>query len=270
MIHFRSRRALGLWVTLFAAGVFAVAHYGIEISLGHPAFFTGTSLFVCLLLLGLLGIRKRLVMLPIGSASFWVQCHIYTGLFALFIYTLHVPRIIANGAFEGTLSFLFLMVSGSGLYGLYASRTAPRRMTAVPGDYRFDRIPWHRQRLADAAADVLRHLDASIASPVLATFYRDQLQPYFTGSVPFAFLAVPNGIRRRRLLASLTELNRYLSNDCRHAAGQLAALVRTRDELDFHYAMQLRLRLWVAIHSILTMILLVWSVVHVLLVLHYL
>lgn len=269
MIHFRTRRRIAITATVAAACPLVLADWLLHQRLGHASFLSGGVLLGCLVLLILVAVRKRLVMLPLWSVSTWVQIHIYTGLFALVAYALHVPRIIATGVFEGCLSLLFLSVSASGLYGLFVSRTAPRKLTAVGGEYRFDRIGWHRHQLAARAADVLAGLDASLSSPVLFAFYRDALQPYFSARPPLGYLAVPSGARRRRLLSGLGELNRYLSTDTRGASGQLAALVRTRDELDFHYALQLRLRLWVAVHSMLSIALLSWSLVHVALVLSF-
>lgn len=269
MIHFRTRRRLALAVTAVAASLLVVGNGWIRQRLGHASYFSGSTLLACIVLLLLVAVRKRLVMLPLGSVSTWVQIHIYTGLFSLAAYALHVPRLVANGLFEGGLSLLFLGVSISGLYGWFVSRTAPRKLTAVPGDYRLERVGWHRQRISDAAAAVLRGLEASLSSPVLVDFYRNSLQPYFSAGPPLAYLAVPNGVRRRRLLSDLSELDRYLSEETRSLSGQLAALVRTRDELDFHFALQLRLRLWVVIHSMLSIALLVWSFTHVLLVLNF-
>lgn len=269
MISFRSRRRLALASTIVAVLLLWSGDVWLRQRLGHAAYFSGGTLLACLVLLILVAVRKRLVMLPLLSVSTWVQIHIYTGLFALAAYALHVPRLVAGGVFEGGLSLLFLAVSLSGLYGWFVSRTAPRKLTAVPGDYRFERIGWHRQRLADAAAALLDGLESSLASPVLLSFYRNSLQPYFSARPPLAYLAVPNGGRRRRLLSGLGELDRYLSDETRGLAGQLAALVRTRDELDFHFALQLRLRLWVVLHSLLSTALLVWSFVHVLLVLNF-
>jgi len=59
------------------------------------------------------------------------------------------------------------------------------------------------------------------------------------------------------LLSDLKELERYLENDDRSTADQFAALVRRRDDLDYQFALQLRLRLWVTFHSILTVALVV-------------
>ncbi|WP_164102507.1 hypothetical protein [Candidatus Laterigemmans baculatus] len=269
MIPFRTRRRLALAITAVAVVLLVLGNGWIRERLGHASYYSGGTLLGCLVLLILLGLRKRLVMLPLGSVSTWVQIHLYTGLFALAAYALHVPRILANGIFEGGLSLLFLGVSLSGLYGWFVSRSAPRKLTAVAGDYRLERVGWDRQRIADAAAKLCKRLDASLASNVLADYYSNALQPYFATRPPLAYLAVPNGIRRRRLLSNLNNLDRYLSDETRGLAGQLAALVRTRDELDFHFALQLRLRLWVVVHSMLSVALLVWSCAHVLLVLNF-
>lgn len=268
-LHLRNRRRLGLLITFIAILIVYRWQTIIDNQLGHASIFTGSILLSCLVLLSAIGLRKRLVMLPILSVATWMQIHIYTGIFATVVYLFHVPSIIANGIFEGGLSWLFLIVSLSGFYGVYVSRTAPRKMTNVPGEYRFDLIGWHRQRLAEAAAEVLQNVDRSLASPVLADFYRDSLQPYFSASVPLNFVLIPSSTRRKRLLAAIQDLDRYLSTSTRAAAGQLAALVRTRDELDFHYAMQLRLRAWIVVHASLSVILLAWSMLHTLLVIGF-
>lgn len=268
-MQFRKRRRLAILITLAACGLFAAGHWMISNRLGHASYYSGGALLACVCILMLFGIRKRLPMLPLLTVSTWTQIHIYTGLFSLAVYGLHVPRLLANGLFEGALSILFLSVALSGLYGVYISRVAPRKMNAVPGEFRFDRFPWHRQRLAERASEVLDGLQVSLASPVLATFYRDRLQPFFSSPVPIGFLVLPNSWRRQRLLHGLRELDRYLSDQTQAAAGQLAALVRKRDELDFHYALQLRLRVWVALHAVLSTVLLGWCLVHVAMVLTF-
>lgn len=267
MNRFWRRRWIGAALTTLAVAALIACDWLIRQRLGHAAIWTGAALLGCLFFLMLLGVRKRLVMLPLLKTSTWVQIHIYTGLFAMAAYLVHVPRVVADGVFEGGLSLLFLGVSLSGLYGVYVSRTAPRRLTAVPGEFRFDQVAWHRRKIAELADAVLDELNAAPASAVLATFYRDTLQPFFRGRPGLAYVALPTGVRRRRLLSGLGELDRYLETESRSMAGRWAALVRTRDDLDYHFALQLRLRLWVAVHAALSGALLLWACVHALLVL---
>ena len=61
--------------------------------------------------------RRRLPILPLGSASTWTQVHIYMGFFTAGVYWMHVPKLIGTGIFEGMLSIVFLLVTISGFYG---------------------------------------------------------------------------------------------------------------------------------------------------------
>lgn len=268
-LSFRRRRMVAIVITVVACAIFWKLHQIIDDRLGHETFFSGGTLFACIVLLCAFSMRKKLVMLPLLSVAAWTQIHIYTGFFALAVYLAHVPAILANGFFESGLSLLFLAVSGSGIYGLYLSRTAPKKLTAVPGEFRFDQISWHRQMIYDRATDVLRSLETSLASPVLASYFRNSLQPYFSGGVAVDFMIVPNTLRRRKLLLGLGELERYLSPELLPASGELAALVRKRDELDLHFALQWRLRVWLVFHIILAGLLVIGSIVHIAMVLSF-
>jgi hypothetical protein len=265
MISFRRRRQIGLLVTGIAAGLITLLAWLERARLGHASVLTGCTLLAAVMLLALLGVRRRIPVLPLWSVSIWTQIHIYTGLFALAVYLLHVPAIVANGFLEGGLSLVFLAVSASGLYGLYASRTLPQRLTAVQGQHRFDRVAWHRVQIADAARLQLGALGDPSATGVLSGFYQSYLEPFFSERPSLAYVIAPSGVRRQRLLAGLKELDRYLGEESRIAAGHLAALVRRRDDLDYQYALQLRLRVWVLVHSLLSVVLVCGAIVHALL-----
>ncbi|MFG0261120.1 MAG: hypothetical protein ACF788_01855 [Novipirellula sp. JB048] len=268
-IRFRTRRWIGLTVTAVAgATVFLIQRWQHD-RLGHASHFTGFTLLATLALLMLLGVRRRLPVLPLGNVSTWTQIHLYSGLFATAVYVAHVPALIASGRFEGLLSILFLSVSASGFYGLYASRTLPRRLSAVQGEYRYDQIPWHRHEIAKAARGLLDGASDASAMMVLSTFHRKYLHPFFESTPTLAYVVAPNGHRRRRLLSGLKELDRYLEDQSRATAGQFAALVRRRDDLDYQYALQLRLRLWVVLHSLLSLLLLAAAILHTAVVLRF-
>ncbi|TWU22883.1 hypothetical protein Pla52o_24150 [Novipirellula galeiformis] len=261
-IHFRTRRWIGITVTLIAAAIVMIVNQWQHNRLGHASHFTGFTLLATLCLLILLGVRRRLPVLPLGNVSTWTQIHLYTGLFATVVYVAHVPALIAGGQFECTLSLMFLIVTASGFYGLYASRTLPRRLSAVNGEYRYDQIPWHRNEIAKAANRLLDGTSNEPAMTALKTFYRKYLTPFFDSSPTLAYVVAPTGHRRRRLLSELKELDRYLESQSRSTAGQFAALVRRRDDLDYQYALQLRLRLWVILHSIFSLLLFAGAIIH--------
>lgn len=263
------RRRFGVAITAMAVAMLAAAAWWVTQRLGHASYLTGATTWACLVLLLMLGMRRRVPMLPLLSMSTWTQIHIYTGLFATAAYLLHVPAVLATGKLEGALSWLFLGCSASGLYGLYASRTAPKKLAAVRGQYRFEQIRWHRSRIAEMAEGLLEQLGGTQAATVLARFYVDALQPFFLGRPGLAYVTRPSGTRRRRLLHQLGELDRYLESDTRRAAGRFAALVRLRDDLDYHFALQLRLRVWLVVHGILSLALIVAATAHALLVIRF-
>jgi hypothetical protein len=68
------------------------------------------------------------------------------------------------------------------------------------------------------------------------------------------------------LLAELEDLGRFAAETDREKIGKLAALVRQKDGLDYHRALQLSLRLWLFVHIPLTYGLMAFTILHVVLV----
>ncbi len=258
----RRRRLLACVATLLAIEIFWCCNQIIVSRLGNASLFSGSVLLACLFMLVAIGARRRVMMLPLWSVSTWLQIHLYTGIFACAVFVIHVPRIIANGWFEGILSWLFIAVSASGIYGIFVSRMIPKRLTAVPTQPRYDRIDWHRDQYRQASANIFASLTPDHGGDVLADFYTRELQPYFESGLPISFRIQPNQRRRRALLAELGDLKRYLSVDSLESANRFSALIRHRDELDYHHGLQWKLRSWVIVHAAISLVLVVWSVVH--------
>ena len=249
-------------LTAIALAVVAMIVWIQESRLAHTSFFTGILLLGSILFLMLLGVRRRIPVLALGNVSRWTQIHIYTALFSLGVYVLHVPVLIGSGVFESGLSVLFLSVAASGFYGLFASRTIPKQLTAIQGEQRFDQIPWYRQQIALKAGDLLSEITEQASAGVIERLYTAELEPYFSSGPSVAYLTVPSGRRRRRLLSNLKEVDRYLESEGRATAGRFAGLVRRRDDLDYQFAMQLRLRLWLVVHCLLSVALVAGGIVH--------
>ena len=266
---FRRRRAIGLTVALLAWLLVAALGWLEASRLGDASLLTGGILLAAVVALTLLGIRRRLPMWPLGSASTWTQIHLYTGLFSTGIYWLHVPSVIAGGWFEGALAIVFCLVTASGIYGIIASRTLPRRLSRIEGEYRFNRAAWHRQQIACSADELLGELREEASLAVLDPFHARYLKPFFDAPLGVARLIVPSSKRRRQLLAALRDLDRYLEDEGRRVASQFASLVRRRDDLDYQYALQWRLRVWVLVHATLSLVLLGGGAVHAVMVWHF-
>jgi hypothetical protein len=261
-------------VVLAAIAVTMWFVFVVDASLLHRGVMTGWTLMACLVMLFAIGVRRRIPILPLGKMSTWTQVHLYTGAVSIGVFLLHTPSIfrgqlIANGYFEGSLSILFWLVSGSGVYGLIASRRLPVRLTNVGEQIRFDQIQWRREQIATQATAEIDSLETPAAIRVLGEFHEHYLSRYFHRRPSFFYLLIPTSVRRRRTLAGLVELSRYLDQEGKNACGNLAALVRHRDDLDYQYALQLRLRVWVIAHATASIALIVMAIIHGILALRF-
>ena len=227
----------------------------------HSTFMTGYILLGSLLLLMAFSMRKRIPSLAqLGSAAFWMQVHIYVGLGTFILFGLHVGWKIPNGGFELLLTTLYLIVAVSGVYGVYATRTIPKKLTAINDEVIYERIPSFRATLAADAR--LLVLEACQHSDVLARFYRNRLAEYFERPRSLAYVANPNGRLRRQLMSEIDDLDRYLSSDQRSLSRQLSQMVKKKDDLDYHAAQQGRLKIWLFAHIGFTYSLLLVSILH--------
>ena len=258
---FVSRRKKYALITIVGIALLAMVVWLLQSRLLNSSFFTGYIFLGSLFFLTALGMRKRLTFLPkIGSASFWMQVHIYVGLATFAMFAMHVKWRIPDGGLEIFLSVLYLFVALSGVYGAYITRVLPKRLTAIDEEIIFERIPAFRQKLAAQARAIV--LEACETSEVLAKFYTNRLIYFFERPRSLAYMVRPSGSRQRQLVGEIEALDRFLAEDNRSASRKLAMLVRQKDDLDFHRAIQGRLKIWLFAHIGVTYSLLIVAVVH--------
>ena len=246
----------------------AVVLLGVKYSEAVPRFsyVSGWALLAVILLLSVYNARKKLPFLPLGTSESWLQFHIYAGLFTAVLFAVHVRFKVPTGWFEGTLAWLYGLVMLSGLAGLCLSRAAPKRLTTFGGEVLFERIPAVRSALQKQAEALALTSIPQVQSTTIAEFYVRDLKDFFEG--PRHFWLHLFQIRRplSTLLNRITDLNRYLNERERATLDQIATLVRQKDGLDYHYALQLVLKGWLFSHIPLTYGLLLFTLVHLVLV----
>lgn len=261
MNWFTRRRVRNVSVTVAVIAALALIVAWMDRSLLHSSFFTGYVLIGSMFLLAAFGMRKRLPMISgIGTAAFWMQMHIYVGLGSFAVFAMHVAFRVPDGTFESTLAVLYCIVFFSGLYGIWATRTIPKKLTQVGEEVIFERIPAFKRVLARRAQTIV--MESCQNTPVLANFYVNRLSSFFECQRSFAYMLIPNGRTRRHLISEIEELDRFLAQDDRRISRELAIMVRKKDDLDYHTAMQGRLKLWLFVHIAMTWSLLIFSVVH--------
>jgi len=177
---------------------------------------------------------------------------------------IHLNFRMPHGWFEITLAWLFALVSVSGVVGLFFSRVLPRRLSTRGGEVIFENIPALRHTLKSGAETLALGADAK--SPAIAEFYARRLAPFFDGPKNFWLHVFESRSPLSALIAELDDLRRFASETERVTLDKLAALVRQKDGLDYHRALQLTLKLWLFVHIPLTYGLMIFTLLHIVLV----
>ncbi len=259
-----------LILTTVLAAVIVAVHRWAEASLFRADVYSGIALLGGVWFLALIHLRKKLSTLPLGNVSTWMQVHLCVGWLSILGFGLHVGWKLPNGWLEGTVAILFLLTAGSGVLGLYLTRTIPKQLARVGEEIIYERIPFFRRSLLEDARRVLLEAAAITDSPVLANFYAAKLQPFLAQPRPWTYRVNPSNRRRRFLLAEFESLSRYLSEQEQKLCERLFAIVRKKDDLDYHEALQSKLRLWLFVHIGLTYPLLLLGTLHGILALAFL
>jgi hypothetical protein len=223
-------------------------------------FMTGYALLTGVLVLFAFHIRKKLPSLPLGRISVWLKAHVMIGYFVIAIFALHVGWHWPRGFVDTCLYALFVIVSASGLYGVFISRVIPRQLSSLSEEFVFEQIPAIRAENARQAREMV--LQAAESSQVLCELYRERLADFLERPRGMWYYIYPTRIRRHALMAELSDARRYLSVEHRTVADRLATLLRRKDELDYHAAMQGRLKLWMFVHIGFSYSLIVMALFH--------
>jgi hypothetical protein len=264
MNRFRGQFLLGTFLLLVASVLAIMAHHRWSGVLPAYAYLSGWVFFGAMVLLTIYNARKKLPFLPLGSSESWLQIHIYVGFFTVVLFLIHLNFRVPTGWFEGTLAWLYLLVTGSGVAGLFLSRVLPRRLATRGGEVIYEKIPALRYSLRQQAEALA--LGGEPKSPALAEFYSQQLSPFLAGPGGFWSHLVESRRPLNAVMTEIEEFRRYLNEGERVTLEKLRELVRSKDGLDYHYALQKTLKLWLFVHLPLTYSLMIFSLVHIVLV----
>src|SRR5215813_8320299 len=248
MISFTRRRIRNFGLTAMVVATVWLWTRAQERGLSSSAFTTGYLLLAAVLFLALYNVRKKLPFLPLGSSSTWLQWHLYVGIGSAGLFALHAGVPWPMGVLNSALAVAYLATAASGLIGLFLTRTIPRQLARVGEEVIYERIPaLHLQVRSQAGEAMLQSVTASGAT-TLADFYVDRLFDFFHRPRGARYFIRPTTERRRSLMSELTAMRRYFSDQEQAACERLFALVRRKDNLDFHEARQRLLKGWLFVH----------------------
>lgn len=257
--------------TLAIVGVIAVAalaYYAHDqkLALGDATFVTGWVLLGSMVMLGLFNIRKRLSALPLGRAAYWLALHVVVGLFAIAMFVVHTGGVWATGGYEQFLAGLFWATALSGLCGWLYQRAMPKRLSRHGYEVIYERTPAEIADLRDAAEQAaLDGVDVS-GQPTLGRFYAETLDWFFQRPRFGWSHILGSGAADQWVDQRFAAVGRLVGGQEQDAFERLEAAARRKVSVDAQYALQRSLKLWVAVHVVLTAAVLSLAVWHLILV----
>ncbi len=224
----------------------------LDASLARTSYATGYLLYALVVALALYQFRKKLPGLPFGSSKSWLQAHLVIAIASGGVFYLHLGGRWPNGLLETTLASVYLGAFGSGLLGLYLTRTIPKQLARTSEQFIFERIPRLRRHTQNEARHVILEAVHATGATTLADFYVDRLHGFLQRPRAFRYTLWPTTRAKKRLFSELVGVDRFLTEPERRASNKLFELIRRKDDLDFHAARQGVLKAWLFGHIALT------------------
>ncbi|MEN1679090.1 MAG: hypothetical protein AAGJ46_05825 [Planctomycetota bacterium] len=231
-------------------------------SLARTTHLTGYAMMAVVVVLAGYNGRKKLASLPLGSSAAWLQLHVYLGLGSAVLLLIHTSGRWPNGWLEGVLAAAYWATFASGVLGLYLTRAIPRQLARTSEEFVYERIPQHRREVVEKCRAAVLEAVGDGGATTLADFYTGRLDAYLAEPRGVLHALRPTSRLRRALMQELTDLRRFCDPAERVASERLFALVRKKDDLDFHQARQGLLKRWVFVHIALTWLLLTTAALH--------
>ena len=248
--------------------ILAIISYGanrvLHIMYVRTAYVSGWFLFGMVILLAGYNVRKKLAFLPLGNSATWLQIHIYAALLSGVVFALHVAFRVPNGTFEILLAMLYLGTFTSGIAGLCLSRTIPQRLSARGEEVLFERIPVFIRQLSDEVEKAVFECVEQTGTTSIQHLYLNHVQPFFGGPRNIVHQLMHSEQPRETLILEINSHRRFLSETEQAVADSIAERVRKKDDLDYQYALQGVLKLWLFVHIPLTWGLIIFAIFHAL------
>jgi hypothetical protein len=262
MTRFNKRRLQNGVLLLTALGATWWGVRAGDDSLASSAFGTGYLLLGAIFFLAMYNLRKKLPSLPLGTSATWMQWHLYVGVGTVGVFAMHTRTVWPSGWLDACLALVYSLTVASGIVGLYLTRTIPRQLARVSEEIVYERIPAFQRQVRVQADDVVLQAVTASGATTLADFYAARLFAFFRRPRGWRYLVRPTSTLRRAMMREMHDLRRYLSEQEQAGCERLFALVRRKDDLDFHDARQKVLKLWLFAHIGLTYALVLLGVLH--------
>ena len=229
--------------------------------------FYGVFGFLLCCLLAFFGIRKRWYRSTFGTVEQWMQSHIYLGIFVLVVLLFHTGGRF-NDKVAVTTLLLVAVVVCSGVLGAILYVTVPRLLTEVESNLTVSEISEQLNQLAKQMARI-----ASGRSAPFQRIFEQLLREGRPGWLAGWRLLLARMRRGPAQISDWANLLGLVPKDEQEELRQMLVVSRQRKELLIRLIYQQRykniLEFWLYIHIPFTILLLLFSIVHVVAVFYY-
>jgi hypothetical protein len=259
----REWRILGVFwlLALLAWAAITILAWHSERSLGKASVITGYALFAVVLALGFLKLRKRLLVLPLGTVRQWMLGHVVLGVIGVILYFQHTRTVWPDGLYEQAIAAVFYVVTLSGLAGYVLQRILPHRLVDLEGEVIYERIPAEVAALREEIEEMILKAVTELGSDTLGRYYTESLEWFFWRPRFLVAHLVGSGRSAGWIRGRITALRRYLNDGERVYLARIEEIALRKSRLDAHFAFQSVLKLWLFIHvpaSVLLVLLACW------------
>jgi len=228
------------------------------------AHITGYALFAVMLTLGFFKLRKRLLVLPIGTVRDWMLLHLVFGVLGFVLFFQHTGTLWPGGHYEQWIALFFYVVSITGVIGYFFQRVLPQRLADLGEQVIYDRIPIEMASLRARVESLMLEATKETGSDTLARYYAETLHWYFDR--PRFLLSHLRGTGRSEgwIQTNLKVLSRFLNDSERAYLMKLEEIAIRKSALDAHHAIQGALKFWLFVHvpcATLLILLAIWHLI---------
>lgn len=212
--------------------------------------------------------------LPPRSAARWRKAHIFIGYVLIAAFVSHSDFSLPDTAFEWALWIGFILISVSGLIGVYLAWSIKTQQRVEPG-LTYAGVAARREELARQAHTLVTDIDhaaASIGLPGLphdawiADLYAKSLRDFFDAPRNTSGHLIGSRRQSKLLTSEIDGLARYVDKQGQDKLASLKILVFEKDDLDFARVHLWLSQAWLLVHVPITYALSVLVIFHVVVV----
>jgi len=256
------QQRLALAAFIFLSTIMFTTYYLFSITLSNTSLASGAILLIFIFILASYQLRKKLPFLSIGSTSAWLHFHIFVGLLSSVLFLLHIKMQIPDGQFEFILFLTYSTVFITGVIGWILSRSIPYRLLSRGEEVIFERIPIHRRTIHNKVKGLVFENTNPDEGAAIPDFYDKYLRIFFEGPQNQMRHLLHSKRHRHQLSQKMAALIPYLNEQEQVVLQQLEEQVQLKDDLDYQYALQATMKLWLFVHIPLTYSLIIFALFH--------